>query len=219
MAIVEHPFPPGALVPPHVHTREDEFSIVTAGAIGFRSGADEVVLEAGGYISKPRGELHTMWNAGPDRGPHDRGHHAGRVRALLPSSSPTPSPPAPPTRRPRATCRPRTGSSSTSTWVPELMEKYGLITVRLIRGSRPPPGAGATGPSRCCPPTATRPDPAVIRCAQRARGRQPPVEGPPGGTWPCAIRPGLLISTFAGDGVRRHARSHGHHTRSRKGDR
>src|SRR4051795_2018693 len=66
VSIVEHPFPPGALVPPHVHTREDEFSIVTAGAIGFRSGADEVVLEAGGYISKPRGELHTMWNAGPD---------------------------------------------------------------------------------------------------------------------------------------------------------
>jgi quercetin dioxygenase-like cupin family protein len=65
VAIVEHPFPPGALVPPHIHTREDEFSIVTAGAIGFRSGPDEVVLEAGGYISKPRGELHTMWNAGP----------------------------------------------------------------------------------------------------------------------------------------------------------
>lgn len=65
VAIVEHPFPVGALVPPHVHTREDEFSIVTAGAIGFRSGPDEVVLEAGGYISKPRGELHTMWNAGP----------------------------------------------------------------------------------------------------------------------------------------------------------
>ena len=64
VAIVEHPFPVGALVPPHVHTREDEFSIVTAGAIGFRSGSDEVVLEAGGYIGKPRGELHTMWNAG-----------------------------------------------------------------------------------------------------------------------------------------------------------
>ena len=47
-------------------TREDEFSIVTAGAIGFRSGSDEVVLEVGGYISKLRGELHTMWNAGQD---------------------------------------------------------------------------------------------------------------------------------------------------------
>jgi quercetin dioxygenase-like cupin family protein len=64
VAIVEHPFPPGALVPPHVHTREDEFSIVTAGTIGFRSGADEVLLGPGGYIVKPRGELHTMWNAG-----------------------------------------------------------------------------------------------------------------------------------------------------------
>ena len=66
VAIVEHPFPAGAPVPPHIHTREDEFSIVTAGAIGFRSGAAEVVLEAGGYISKPRDELHTMWNPGPD---------------------------------------------------------------------------------------------------------------------------------------------------------
>jgi quercetin dioxygenase-like cupin family protein len=66
LAIVEHPFPVGALVPPHVHTREDEFSIVTAGQIGFRSGTDEVVLGPGGYISKPRGELHTMWNAGDE---------------------------------------------------------------------------------------------------------------------------------------------------------
>ena len=64
LSIVEHPFPVGALVPPHMHTREDEYSIVTAGEIGFRSGENEVVLGAGGYIVKPRGELHTMWNAG-----------------------------------------------------------------------------------------------------------------------------------------------------------
>ncbi len=64
VSIVEHPFPVGALVPPHLHTREDEYSIVTEGAIGFRSGDREVVLGAGGYITKPRGELHTMWNAG-----------------------------------------------------------------------------------------------------------------------------------------------------------
>jgi quercetin dioxygenase-like cupin family protein len=66
VAIVEHPFPVGALVPPHLHTREDEFSIVTAGRIGFRSGDREVVLGAGGYITKPRNELHTMWNAGSE---------------------------------------------------------------------------------------------------------------------------------------------------------
>ena len=64
LSIVEHPFPVGALVPPHRHTREDEYSIVTEGEIGFRSGESEVVLGPGGYIAKPRGELHTMWNAG-----------------------------------------------------------------------------------------------------------------------------------------------------------
>jgi quercetin dioxygenase-like cupin family protein len=64
LSIVEHPFPVGALVPPHTHTREDEYSIVTEGQIGFRSGEREAVLGPGGYITKPRGELHTMWNAG-----------------------------------------------------------------------------------------------------------------------------------------------------------
>jgi quercetin dioxygenase-like cupin family protein len=64
LAIVEHPFPVGALVAPHLHTREDEYSIVTEGEIGFRSGDREVVLGPGGYIAKPRGELHAMWNAG-----------------------------------------------------------------------------------------------------------------------------------------------------------
>ena len=40
----------GALVPPHIHTNEDEISIVLDGEIGFRSEDREVVLGAGGYI-------------------------------------------------------------------------------------------------------------------------------------------------------------------------
>ena len=64
LSIVEHPFEVGALVPPHVHTLEDEFSIVLEGEIGFRSEDQEVVLGPGGYIVKPRGEVHAMWNAG-----------------------------------------------------------------------------------------------------------------------------------------------------------
>jgi quercetin dioxygenase-like cupin family protein len=64
LSIVEHPFEVGALVPPHTHTLEDEFSIVLEGEIGFRSEDQEVVLGAGGYIVKPRGEVHAMWNAG-----------------------------------------------------------------------------------------------------------------------------------------------------------
>jgi quercetin dioxygenase-like cupin family protein len=64
ISIVEHTFEVGALVPPHVHTREDEYSIVLEGEIGFRSEDDEVVLGAGGYIIKPRAQVHAMWNAG-----------------------------------------------------------------------------------------------------------------------------------------------------------
>jgi mannose-6-phosphate isomerase-like protein (cupin superfamily) len=64
VSVVEHPFAVGALVEPHLHTREDEYSIVTEGEIGFRSGSREVVLGPGGYITKPRGEMHAMWNAG-----------------------------------------------------------------------------------------------------------------------------------------------------------
>lgn len=64
VSVVEHPFDVGALVPPHVHHREDEVSIVIEGRIGFRSEEREAVLSEGGYIVKPRGEIHAMWNAG-----------------------------------------------------------------------------------------------------------------------------------------------------------
>jgi len=64
LSVVEHPFDVGALVRPHVHTREDEISIVLEGEIGFRSEDQEVVLGVGGYIVKPRNQVHAMWNAG-----------------------------------------------------------------------------------------------------------------------------------------------------------
>jgi quercetin dioxygenase-like cupin family protein len=64
LSVVEHPFDVGALVRPHVHTREDEISIVLEGRIGFRSEDQEVVLAPGGYIIKPRNQVHAMWNAG-----------------------------------------------------------------------------------------------------------------------------------------------------------
>ena len=64
VSIVEHPFDVGTITPPHMHTREDEYSIVLEGEIGFRSDATETVLGPGGYILKPRGQMHAMWNAG-----------------------------------------------------------------------------------------------------------------------------------------------------------
>lgn len=63
VAIVEHPFAVGTITAPHRHSREDEHSFVLEGEIGFRSDDTEVVLGPGGFITKPRGQMHAMWNA------------------------------------------------------------------------------------------------------------------------------------------------------------
>ena len=68
VSIVEHPFEVGLLTAAHRHTREDEHSFVLAGEIGFRSDDSEVVLGPGGYITKPREQMHAMWNAGSEPG-------------------------------------------------------------------------------------------------------------------------------------------------------
>jgi mannose-6-phosphate isomerase-like protein (cupin superfamily) len=64
-AVVEHPIEPGRLVLPHVHANEDEYSYVLEGTIGARVGDHEVVAGPGSYLIKPRGLMHTFWNAGP----------------------------------------------------------------------------------------------------------------------------------------------------------
>lgn len=64
VSVVEHPFAVGIITAAHRHTWEDEHSLVLEGEIGFRSDDSETVLGPGGYIRKPRGQMHAMWNAG-----------------------------------------------------------------------------------------------------------------------------------------------------------
>src|SRR5262245_19206478 len=64
-AVVEHLIAPGGLVLPHLHRTEDEYSYVLEGTIGARVGDHEVVAGPGSYLIKPRGLMHTFWNAGP----------------------------------------------------------------------------------------------------------------------------------------------------------
>ncbi len=66
-SVVEHPVDPGILVPPHMHTRVDEFSYVLEGEIGVRIGDQEFKAETGSYIFKPRNLPHTFWNPGSQR--------------------------------------------------------------------------------------------------------------------------------------------------------
>jgi mannose-6-phosphate isomerase-like protein (cupin superfamily) len=65
LAIIEHRLPAGRLATPrHRHAREDELSFVVAGHMGALLGDDVVFARAGSYVLKPRGQWHTLWNAG-----------------------------------------------------------------------------------------------------------------------------------------------------------
>ncbi|MEO7235913.1 MAG: cupin domain-containing protein, partial [Lapillicoccus sp.] len=61
--IVEGVIPPGVLVTPHTHTREDECSYILDGTLVYLVGDEEVEVTAGAYVVKPRGVRHAFWNA------------------------------------------------------------------------------------------------------------------------------------------------------------
>ena len=63
LAVVEHPVDPHRLVPPHTHSDVDEYSYVIEGEIGARIGDRVVSAGPGTYVLKPRGVMHTFWNA------------------------------------------------------------------------------------------------------------------------------------------------------------
>jgi mannose-6-phosphate isomerase-like protein (cupin superfamily) len=66
-SLVEHPMSPRALgAPLHRHSREDEYSYVTAGRVGALLGDHVVEAAPGDLIFKPRQQWHTFWNFGDE---------------------------------------------------------------------------------------------------------------------------------------------------------
>ncbi len=126
-SVVEHPIEPGRLVPPHMHTREDEFSYVLEGEIGVRIGDQIFQACQGSYIYKPRGIPHTFWNAGvkPARliefiTPADFEKYFKEFAELFQSGGP-------PDRAKHRELHARYGVKEESMdWIPELTAKYGL---------------------------------------------------------------------------------------------
>lgn len=53
---------PRHLVMPHMHEYEDEFTFVFRGRIGGRVGDQDVMVEEGGFLFKPRNLVHALWN-------------------------------------------------------------------------------------------------------------------------------------------------------------
>ena len=67
LAVVEHTLPSHQLAAPlHRHSREDELTIVVSGRLGALLGDHAITAEAGSYVFKPRGQWHTVWNAGDE---------------------------------------------------------------------------------------------------------------------------------------------------------
>lgn len=63
-SLVEHPIDPGVLIPPHVHSREDQISLVLEGTIEMLVGEETYHCPVGTYLHKPRGLPHAFWNSG-----------------------------------------------------------------------------------------------------------------------------------------------------------
>jgi len=65
ISIIEQPFEPGLLLPPHVH-QNDASGCIVEGTMHARVGDETVEATSGCWVLKPRLIPHTMWNAGPE---------------------------------------------------------------------------------------------------------------------------------------------------------
>ena len=64
LKIEEWGLPPGQMIPPHTHAREDECSFVLEGELTCYVGGEIVLAPQGSYVIKPRGVAHAFYNAG-----------------------------------------------------------------------------------------------------------------------------------------------------------
>jgi quercetin dioxygenase-like cupin family protein len=75
--IIEVGLPPGEMIPPHTHSREDECAFVLEGELTFDVGGEIVVASAGSFVIKPRGVYHAFCNTGTVHNRHLEIHTPG----------------------------------------------------------------------------------------------------------------------------------------------
>jgi quercetin dioxygenase-like cupin family protein len=66
LTVEEWGLPPGMMIPPHTHTREDECNFVLRGELTCEVGGETVVAPAGSYVLKPRDVPHALCNTGTE---------------------------------------------------------------------------------------------------------------------------------------------------------
>ncbi|MBA2571165.1 MAG: cupin domain-containing protein [Chloroflexi bacterium] len=90
LAMLEVVIPPGTLVKPHRHSRENEYTLVLEGTVGVRMGDRETEVGAGSCLVKPRDVPHAMWNASDIAARVAEDRPSRRPRRLLPGTRPYP---------------------------------------------------------------------------------------------------------------------------------
>src|SRR5881628_2967209 len=65
-SVVRQLIPPGALMLPHTHDNEDQVAIVLRGQLGVLVGEREWTVGPGEVAVRPRGLIHSVWNATGD---------------------------------------------------------------------------------------------------------------------------------------------------------
>ncbi len=64
LTVEEWGLPPGGLIPPHTHTREDGCNFVLEGEPTREVGGEILVAPKGSFVLKPRNIPHALYNAG-----------------------------------------------------------------------------------------------------------------------------------------------------------
>ena len=64
LTVEEWGLPPGVMIPPHTHARNDECNFVLEGELTSEVGGDAAVAQAGSYVLRPRNVPHAFYNAG-----------------------------------------------------------------------------------------------------------------------------------------------------------
>jgi mannose-6-phosphate isomerase-like protein (cupin superfamily) len=65
VCVLEQTVEPGVLVAAHSHQRETQCAYVLSGSITFHVDGREASVGPGGYVVRPAGSVHALWNAGP----------------------------------------------------------------------------------------------------------------------------------------------------------
>ena len=61
-SVLDQVVAPRLIVPPHLHERETQVALVLSGRLGFWVDGEVAEVGAGGYVLRPAGHAHALWN-------------------------------------------------------------------------------------------------------------------------------------------------------------